>query len=76
MKEEKLNEYMKSSIFLVIEKDLIVDVSTQFIELTEYRYEELLNSSIINVFEKLRVGPNINTSDIDEKINYFCSRNL
>ncbi|MBC2458562.1 PAS domain S-box protein [Clostridium beijerinckii] len=71
MKEEKLSKYKKSPIFLVIENGLIVDVSAQFIELTEYRYEELLNSSIINVFEKLRVGPNINTSDIDEKINYF-----
>ena len=37
MKEEKLNEYKKSPIFLVIENGLIVDVSEQFIELTEYR---------------------------------------
>ncbi|WP_368488908.1 ATP-binding protein [Clostridium sp. BJN0013] len=49
----------------------IITVSKQFIEMTEYTYDELLNRNIADVFRTLKVGPNINIDNIDEYNNYF-----
>ena len=68
--EDFFNNLNKVAAILVKNKK-IIKVSQQFIDITEYTCDELLNRNIEGVFRILRVGPNVSIDNIDEQANYF-----
>lgn len=57
--------------FVLVKDGAVIEVSKQFIDGTEFNRDELLNKSIEDFFDILRVGPNIDIHNIDEEIDYF-----
>lgn len=69
---EKFSENECYLNFLVTkESGTVIKVSKEFLTLTEHKFDNVLNHNIIEVFKNLRVGPNININNIDEKTDYF-----
>lgn len=54
------------------ERDGIVDfISSFFTEMTSFKGEDLIDKSISEVFEILRIGPDIDINEIDARADYF-----
>jgi PAS domain S-box-containing protein len=69
--ENYFNSLDRVSFILVKDRE-IIKVNKQFIDMTEYTYDELLNKNIEDVFRILRrVGPNVSIDNIDEQVDYF-----
>ncbi|MEG0773743.1 PAS domain-containing protein [Clostridium sp.] len=57
--------------FIVTKNEMVVEVSQEFCDFTEYLTFDFINENIIDVFKTLRVGPNINILNIDKDTDYF-----
>ncbi|MCM0649640.1 PAS domain-containing sensor histidine kinase [Clostridium swellfunianum] len=64
------------SPYLLVRDGLVIKISQQFIDLTGFSFDELLNQNIDSIFKILRIGPDVNTNDIDENIDYFLFTKL
>lgn len=57
--------------FILVKDGQIIEVSQNFIDMTGYDYDELINNTLEVLFRTLRVGPNFDIKNIDERIDYF-----
>lgn len=57
--------------YMVVNNEIVTEISQSFIDMTEYLMEELLNKNISELFSILRIGPNIDIKNIDEEKEYF-----
>jgi PAS domain-containing protein len=57
--------------YLLVNKEVIVEVSEPFAAMTEYSAEELIGRSINELFSVLKVGPCIDVGDIHTDRDYF-----
>jgi PAS domain S-box-containing protein len=57
--------------FVLVRDGAIIEVSQQFINITQFTSDELLNYDVENIFKTLRIGPNVSIDSIDEKKGYF-----
>lgn len=71
MRDENFFNSLDRVAFISVKDMEIIKVNKQFIDMTDYTYDELLNRNIADVFRTLRVGPNVSIYNIDEQANYF-----
>lgn len=57
--------------FIVTESDMSVEISEVFAAMTGYMTEELINRNIEDIFESLRIGPNVKPFSVDAVMDYF-----
>ncbi|WP_160676262.1 PAS domain-containing protein [Clostridium sp. C8-1-8] len=57
--------------YIVLNNEAITDISKSFLEMTEFGYKDLIDNSIEDTFELLRIGPYVNYEHIDEGTEYF-----
>ncbi|QAA33684.1 PAS domain-containing protein [Clostridium manihotivorum] len=57
--------------YIVLNNGAVTDISKSFLEITRFKYNELIDNSIAEIFELLRVGPYVNYEHIDEVTDYF-----
>lgn len=57
--------------YISIINDFVIEASQSFIDMTEYKAQELLNKNIAEVLRILRVNPDVDIEDIDEEVDYF-----
>lgn len=67
----KANKFNKNQAYIVVDHEIIVDVSMSFLTLTQYSKEALLTRNIRELFRLLRVGPSIDLAGIDADREYF-----
>lgn len=57
--------------YVLINNEIVVEVSNSFTFMTEYSEEELLNKNIKELFSVLRIGPYFNVDNIEGDKEYF-----
>ena len=62
--------------FIIINNNIVVEVSQALIDLVGYQIEELLNKNIVDLFRRLRISPNLDIENIDEQGDYFLFTKL
>ncbi|NRY59587.1 PAS domain-containing sensor histidine kinase [Clostridium beijerinckii] len=71
MKPRNLSTYIDGQSYLVTKNEITIEISQTFLDMTEYSEEELLNKSIKELFEILKIGPDIDIENIGEGKDYF-----
>ncbi|MDD7794417.1 PAS domain-containing sensor histidine kinase [Clostridium sp. 'White wine YQ'] len=62
---------LKEVPYILVKNQIVTKVSNEFTNITEYTFEELLNKNISDVLITLKVGPDININNINDKVEYF-----
>lgn len=62
---------IKELPFIVANDDVIVEVSQQFVDMTEFTVKDFKNKNIVELFRVLRVGPGVSYENIDDTTDYF-----
>lgn len=61
---------------IIVKNNIIVKVNKLLLDLIEYKIEEILNKNIEDLFNILRIGPSLDTENIEEKADYFLFTKL
>ena len=64
-------DYINGKSYIVLNNEIVSEISQSFVEMTEYSMEELLSKSINELFSILRIGPNVEIKNVDEEKEYF-----
>ncbi|NRT30028.1 PAS domain S-box-containing protein [Clostridium beijerinckii] len=64
-------DFIGEQSYIIVDNGIVTEISKLFIEMTEYSEEELLNKNIKELFNILKIGPNADLEDIDDKKDYF-----
>ncbi len=61
---------------ILVKNESVIEVSRQFVEMTQYDADELINKNLKDVLTTLRVGPSFDIKNINEKAEYFLFTKL
>lgn len=61
----------KNTPYIIERKGIIAEVNQPFLDMTEYSRMELQCKEISEIFNILRIGPNVKIENINEKTEYF-----
>lgn len=62
---------IKELPFIIVNDGVIVEVSQSFVQMTEYQIEDLVNKNTGDIFNILRVGPDVSYDNINDTADYF-----
>lgn len=68
---ENLLRELNNLPFILVKGGAVIEVSQQFVNITQFTRDEFLNHDIEHIFKALKVGPDINIGSIDETADYF-----
>lgn len=71
MSAESLLSNLDKLPFIIVKDRAATEVSQLFFNFTQFTCDELLNHYVEDIFNTLRVGPNVNVNSIDENTDYF-----
>jgi signal transduction histidine kinase len=71
MHNESLFNRMDGLPSIVVNNDIVIEVSQGFLDMTEYYAEDLIDKNIREILKSLRIGPNFDIDNIDTRTDYF-----
>lgn len=71
MNNEDLLNRINGLPSVIVNNDIVIEVSQEFLDMTEYNVDELVGKDIKEILKVLRIGPNIDTDNIDTRTDYF-----